>query len=239
MWLRGPVSQTAILVVRAHINTGEFEVDALVIGTKMLTLEHVPPESIGGRKMVLTCEPCNSWAGHHLDGEMERFEAVRRFGSDDPLRPLPGQWSVDGIEQRGTIDVGPGGVLMVGVPKQNHPEHQARFEQGFPELLEASSGKIDLKFGERFNRRRSQLSLVRAAYLAAFASLGYAYVFRPEFDQLRAALGRGDDGTYIPRVLRLTDARSGDRHIGILTQPDWLAVTTGDVVPGAMGLLVR
>lgn len=55
---------------------------------KLLTREHVPPASIGGREMVLTCRPCNNLAGSTFDAHLERAEALRHFGSDDPLRKL-------------------------------------------------------------------------------------------------------------------------------------------------------
>ena len=32
-----------------------------------LTVDHVPPKSIGGRRMVLTCRTCNSVAGSDAD----------------------------------------------------------------------------------------------------------------------------------------------------------------------------
>jgi hypothetical protein len=33
----------------------------------LLTREDVPPRSVGGRKIVLTCKPCNDRAGHQID----------------------------------------------------------------------------------------------------------------------------------------------------------------------------
>ena len=35
-----------------------------------LTLEHVPPEPVGGKGIVLTCKQCNSTAGHTVDAAL-------------------------------------------------------------------------------------------------------------------------------------------------------------------------
>src|SRR4051812_31357623 len=35
-----------------------------------LTLEHVPPASLGGKGRLLTCKKCNSISGHDLDAHL-------------------------------------------------------------------------------------------------------------------------------------------------------------------------
>jgi hypothetical protein len=37
------------------------------VKTGELTLEHVPPEAVGGRGILLTCKSCNNTAGHTVD----------------------------------------------------------------------------------------------------------------------------------------------------------------------------
>src|SRR5687767_9284936 len=34
---------------------------------EQLTADHVPPESVGGKELLLTCAPCNNRAGTRLD----------------------------------------------------------------------------------------------------------------------------------------------------------------------------
>jgi hypothetical protein len=45
-----------------------FTIDEL--DTRNLTKEHVPPRSIGGREMVLTCRQCNNSAGATFDAHL-------------------------------------------------------------------------------------------------------------------------------------------------------------------------
>ncbi len=71
-----------------------FTVDALESGD--LTLEHAPPKSVGGRDITLTCQQCNSGAGHTVDAQVRRREDLKDFATtstDDALRAklsLPG-----------------------------------------------------------------------------------------------------------------------------------------------------
>lgn len=197
-----------------------FTIDEL--DTKILTKEHVPPRSVGGREMVLTCRPCNNRAGATFDAHMERAEAFRRFGSDEPLRHLDITLTVAGIPNRGSMYFGPGGILMFGNPKQNHPDDIAKFTESFGDLVNAGH-PMQVTFRDTFHQRTALLGFVRAAYLAAFAVLGYAYIFRPVFEPIRAALNGADDESLVLPVLRRGDGRADDRQIGLISEPTWLA----------------
>ena len=54
-----------------------FPESALLAG--WLTQEHVPPESVGGKKIVLTCKNCNNTAGHSTDADMRREADILDF----------------------------------------------------------------------------------------------------------------------------------------------------------------
>src|SRR5439155_25942538 len=102
LWPGVPPQSYACPLCRAVFSLTDLE-------AKVLTREHVPPASIGGREMVLTCRPCNNRAGSTFDAHLERAEAFRRFGSDDPLRELDMTITIDGIPNRGSMSAGPDG----------------------------------------------------------------------------------------------------------------------------------
>lgn len=57
----------------------EFDESALI--TKTLTLEHVPPASIGGKGILLTCKKCNSEAGAQIDAAMSKRADLTEFAN--------------------------------------------------------------------------------------------------------------------------------------------------------------
>src|SRR5205814_10068190 len=44
------------------------------VAAGILTAEHVPPESFGGKELLLTCGRCNHTAGAHLDSHARKRE---------------------------------------------------------------------------------------------------------------------------------------------------------------------
>lgn len=62
----------------------------------VLTAEHVPPQSFGGRELLLTCKKCNNEAGTLLDAHARRKEDL----SDVMIRP-PGKPLKVRVEHRG------------------------------------------------------------------------------------------------------------------------------------------
>ena len=48
---------------------------------RVLTAEHVPPESIGGKVLVLTCARCNHQAGHEVDSHLRKEADLYEFAT--------------------------------------------------------------------------------------------------------------------------------------------------------------
>lgn len=60
-----------------------------ICGGPPTTLEHVPPEAIGGRKLTRTCEPCNNRLGTHVEADLcdwvDHAISLPRFSADTVL----------------------------------------------------------------------------------------------------------------------------------------------------------
>src|SRR5688572_28923397 len=44
------------------------------LAARLLSIEHVPPRSVGGKPLTLTCKECNSRAGHTVDAASDAHE---------------------------------------------------------------------------------------------------------------------------------------------------------------------
>ena len=49
-----------------------------------LTLEHLPPEELGGKPSILLCKKCNSTTGHDIDSKLLEYLKVMPFHSSEP-----------------------------------------------------------------------------------------------------------------------------------------------------------
>jgi hypothetical protein len=155
----------------------------------MLTLEHVPPASMGGKGIVLTCKRCNSSAGSTVDAALRRREDLIQLG-----RGLSGR----GGEYDGNAQVEIGGVqtnarlklagknLTIEVPKRrNNPKNFQEQQTRLPKRGAAQPAQIRLNTRIRFKWRDAQIGDLKSAYLAAFAVFGYRYALHPQLDSVR------------------------------------------------------
>lgn len=177
-----------------------FNVDAL--DDHRLTLEHVPPRSMGGNEMLLICRECNNWAGsslvHHaatqrsisgfLRGDMRRSESVRLSIGE--------HWA--NAEVTASADLIQASILPS--PQNNPPGAPDDFHDVFISNSSSSeSFEFDLKvvFLRRFNEQRVPVSWLCSAFFVGFSVFGYVYTGCAEMEIVRRQI-RSPDEQVIP-----------------------------------------
>ncbi|MGI5284882.1 hypothetical protein ACQEVF_16295 [Nonomuraea polychroma] len=200
----------------------------------LLTIEDVPPKSVGGRPMLLTCKRCNNTAGSDFDSH-----AATKADADDFVRgrvtgrPLPMTSYVDGIPLRGTAEWTDSGVQLFGIPKQNDRKVQAAHFEALDAYVESGNPRPNHSFtvNTRFDEARVRISWIRAAYLAAFAALGWSYIFRGIMDPYRKQLQQPESKILPTYILRDPNVSPEARRVLLVEQPDELrcvAVVLGE-----------
>lgn len=172
-----------------------------------LTEEHVPPACLGGKVLCLTCRECNSVAGHTVDAEAHREHVAGRFlATGDP--PRRAKIRVDGLSLNVDVSRNDGGIHIQILGDQNAPETVKALQSRFPTVLEAQQS-FDLQDSVAYRRVDADVSYLRAAYLVAFAKLGYAYILSPSLDRVRRKIQ--DPGSELLPVVRIY---CSERHLG-------------------------
>lgn len=150
-----------------------------------LTKEHVPPSALGGSVVCLTCDTCNNAAStyqaHARARADEQVFSQKADGASHPVRvrhPL-GVVTADVVWNGGKF------YVIVDPTRSAPSDHQ-----GLVESLDAarSGGRKDIlqmEVTRRFEKHKARRSLLRDAYLAAFATFGYAYILWPDLDPVR------------------------------------------------------
>lgn len=189
-----------------------------------MTIEHAPPESLGGGPVCLTCKECNSTAGHTVDGHMKKRENVFGLlqGRMDVSRPA----LLHVGEVRAIVDYyhGAAGVLISGVPKANHPSALSQLQSE----IEGSLGRgVETSFGvslyrDQYENRLAQVGWLRAAYLVAFAVFGYRYVFQKKLEPVRRQLAEPKSILIDPFSVILPEAKADERRFMLVAEPDYL-----------------
>jgi hypothetical protein len=202
---------------------------------KDLSLEHVPPEALGGRPMLLTCARCNSISGQYFDADADQKAVADAFVRGKPTKKDTKMTAyIDGVPMRGVARSIDGGIVLEGVPKQNNPKEYASFTQMLQELAEGDKnvpGRLSFTIHTRFDEARARYSLIRAAYLAAFAGLGWSYILRPVMQSVRDQLMNPEGEILSSFIFRDPDSPASLRRLLLVDDPEELrcvAVSIGE-----------
>jgi len=181
------VSSDGVLFHMADAYICPLCLQAYAIGNKDLTLEHVLPESVGGKPILITCKACNSNSGADIDVcLMNELEMVHNLNHLDTI-PQKTKLAFNGVEinAQTTFSKTEGFKFMIS-PDNNNP---IEFEEFMSETKNAKEGCEIKVVANITNRKRdsnlANIALLKSAYLMAFHELGYMYVFNANTNLIR------------------------------------------------------
>lgn len=167
-----------------------------------LTLEHVPPDALGGDPILLTCRACNSFAGHELDAEAANRQQIIEFAEGlSGRRPIVDQMAR--LNLAGEVV----NILLNSDPQANRIELAVLGEVNDPAAVQRQLENLEAAAREdtwdgttfqitpniRWHDRRADLSNLRTAYLMGFALFGYRYAFHERLDPVRQQIRNPDE----------------------------------------------
>jgi hypothetical protein len=168
---------------------------------KILTREHVPPRSLGGMRLALTCKGCNSGAGHNADSHARREADLIGFAVGD-LKEMKAHLRTESGRMPVRLSAAGDGVAMFGVKKASSELARDAVQRDFHGASDESKWEgftFKVEFPS-FSPDRAAASWLRSGYLAFFAALGYRFIYRPELDVVRARIMSPEPGSF--RVIR-------------------------------------
>lgn len=189
------------------------------LGTGVLTQEHVPPKSVGGSALVLTCLACNHASGALLDPAIADEEKLRTFGSPHTVGALPGAVIVNGVANNGRIFYDGSAFKIMGEPDQNNPATLAEYRAAMDATGPGSEFHLQIRM--KGDPIAARLGWLRSAYLAAFAVYGYRYILQPALEPVRNAIQTADRAFDVP-ILQAPDEGALQPLIAEVDQPESL-----------------
>lgn len=203
---------------------------------KTLTLEHNPPDSLGGKATILTCKKCNSKSGHSLDAELQQTLKKIDGYSFKPNSEVKTRFRNDSTGNQGVnakISIDNEGKFIINIDsKNNNPKTVKRFleseEQVYKNPLFSNDllntgwqKKISFSFPklEPINEKTLKISLLKIAYLHAFEKLGYIFIFNKNMEIVRKQLDNPDKEIIKPPFWIKYDFPDNNLGINIITKP--------------------
>ena len=191
-----------------------FPVEALA--DKRLSAEHVPPKSVGGRELLLTCTVCNNSAGTKLDADAKTKEDVRIAMAGMLGRPHRIKAMIGGLRVNGELHTSGGQYSLQIPPRINKP--------GTNEALRnvvRAGAQLTVQH-ESFSELGAKISWLRSGYLALFAVAGYKLSLDPAMQIVRKQILECDER----RMITFTSEAQQDiplteRRILRVLAPQW------------------
>ena len=166
-----------------------------IFNNNLFSLEHVPPESLGGKIETFTCKKCNNWSGHYLESHLTHSLDMANF-----LSGVPGS-ATDGIVKFSDD------LYVTAELKYLDKDYlyiRADQDRSIPGSVEKSfkaleKGKFNLNLRSRGKRgkvirpRRAEAAILRIAYLKLFSKFGYGFLLYPGAQIIRSQFKKPDE----------------------------------------------
>lgn len=189
---------------------------------KNITIEHVPPSSLGGKSVTLTCKSCNNAHGSSLEAPLHREISNLSFafeitGATKNMRATFNTLS-NSIGMNVTIDEDRK-YVMLPVAKQSDSRVMQQMHDIF---MNAKLDTVNLQYKTE-SRTAIHGAFLRIAYLLAFRQLGYGFLINQNLVPVREQL-KDHGRKVIPTTGIFIDFPWTDEFLGIniVKKPDEL-----------------
>jgi hypothetical protein len=186
------------------------------------TLEDVPPKSVGGRPLLLTCVRCNGSAGATLDWHWKNFADVEGFATGYLPDPVTVNFTYEGLRVVAELSNDGSRYLLAIIKKASNPNAVGEIERLVREAIEADGRPQPMQINlhkSKFNERLVNLSVLRAGYLTGVAVAGYGMI--PLWDPIRRQIldPTQTDGS-LSGLVRYEREHPRDRRVlGVIDEP--------------------
>lgn len=153
-----------------------------------LTIEHCPPEELGGKPMLLLCKSCNNTAGSELDIRLMEYLNVKPFNerqAEGRVMLKNSTFKGGTLDVRGTMELKRIDANSFYIDlKATDTYRKNRFDN----ILKADKIEITYKPHETPSLHIVHTALLKIGYLLAFAKFGHQFILNPNYDTIRAQI---------------------------------------------------
>jgi hypothetical protein len=150
-----------------------------------LTLEHCPPNELGGKPKILLCKACNSETGHNLDVKLMDYLNVMPFNKGEAgavvtlkkTKLLAGRESVGGRSSLKRTSESVWSFELLA--NDNYRKTQLQ------KILSGQQFQVEYEPHKTPTLHIVHTALLKIAYLLTFAKFGHVFILHHNYDQLR------------------------------------------------------
>lgn len=153
---------------------------------ELLTLEDVPPKSLGGSPVLVTCKKCNSTCGHDIDNWL-LHELELQYGKKQKIDNTDAVLDSHGKKIHTKVRIDEDKTICFDIrTKTNPPNAVDEFVSSVERDGENYSIQVKLHVKkEKRNIQAARIAVLKSAYLYAFRKLGYYYILNNSLSPVR------------------------------------------------------
>ncbi len=182
-----------------------------------LTIEDVPPKSLGGKPLLLTCKECNSKGGYLLDSALNQHLQSQWFLILSPGAKVVGKVSVNKLGAvNSTIKFGEKREIFFQVDGKNY-----MVKKHIQELQSSESGG-DINFTVKIpNPTRATVAILKIGFLLSFNYLGNLMLLSPNIEKIVRQINHPDQ-KILPHtsVTKINQDEHYKKGLYFLTSPE-------------------
>lgn len=160
----------------------------------IITLEDVPPKSVGGSPLLITCQPCNNVVGGKIESFLHNELLVFYLLKNPEDIPFKAEYILNGVKIKGRVKIKSieNREILCTIDSNdinNYPIFTQELDQNW------DGSNLEIKYdltSVKSNDDYSNLSILKSAYLLAFAKMGYMYILNDSLDLIRDQLQNPD-----------------------------------------------
>ena len=164
--------------------------------TDKITLEDVPPESVGGKPILVTCAKCNNgMGGGKLDCYLHNELLVYHLIKHPENTTYKATFTLNGVKIKGRARL----EINSGKPKwhftidANDRVNYSNFREELENNWDGCNLQVDFNItSTKRMDEYSNISILRSAYLMAFVKMGYMYILPEHLDKVREQIQNRD-----------------------------------------------
>ncbi len=160
-----------------------FNINAIKGNNPILTIEHCPPKSMGGKPLVLTCKECNNSFGTKSDIHLLNTINKEPFLNMELNSTMEMDFKFGEMPIKGAMELIGGNKLLIKFKSNSNPYHLPKIE----ELLRGKKGEFKFQFATP-KRDVMKKATMKSAYLYMFSIFGYSFVLDKNIKKIRESL---------------------------------------------------
>lgn len=153
------------------------------------SLDHYPPQNVGGTKKIMICKKCNNTAGYSYEGSLRDRVVLEAYNRKIPNIDIPAITNIESVKGwlHATVSIKEDGSKIFKLADKVKERIVPLDKQQMESNNNGKGFKADIKILD-IDKRKVTKALLKTAYLFCFDYWGYEFVFSAAGGLIRKVL---------------------------------------------------